>query len=365
MKHALSGRLLGVGLYGINGHQIQAALADESANDADKGPAARLVAVAGVPDDALPESLRDPGPRRHPGLEALLDDPEVELVSLCSPRRDQQAKDAMRALERGKHVYAEKPCAVDEPELDRLLDAARASGRRFLEMGDTVFAEPWYALRQLVRSGALGEIVQVHAQKSYPWHEGRSPDDGVDGGLVAWVGVHAFRMVEQIGGARVAEVCSTARSFVGDPGRAGSGKSETDSNSDPAPACGSGGGGRLAMAAACLCALENGGLATVTANYLNPKGFPRWGNESLRLFGTLGMAEITDGGARSRWYDAQGDRGEIPPIPPPDYFAALWRHFRDGAPMPFDAEEMIHPTRVALRAKRQCAIGNAQCAINR
>ena len=317
-----AGGPLRVGLYGANGHQIQAKLLSRSD--------ARLVAAAGVPDDAFPEAPRGQAAlKRYGTLDELLADPDVDLVSLCSPRRDQQAEDAIKALRRGKHVYAEKPCAPSEGKLEQILAAARNSGRRFREMGDTLFeaSGPWYAMRELVRSGAIGDVVQIHAQKSYPWHDRRPVDDGVDGGLVAWVGVHGFRWIEHIGGSRVKEVLAAAKTPFGAPAGRGT-----------------------TMAAACLLALENGGVATLTTNYLNPRKFGAWGNEALRIFGAGGMAEITDGGARSRWFDADGDRGPIPPVETPDYFARLMRFFRHGEPMPFSLEEDLHPTRVALRA---------------
>jgi len=287
------------------------------------------VATAAIPDESLPEALRgQAGIQRYGTLDELLADPDVDMVSLCSPRRDRQAGDAIAALRRGKHVYAEKPCALSERELDEILAAAQASGRRFREMGDTVFepSAPWYAMRELVRSGAIGAVVQVHAQKSYPWHDRRGADDGVDGGLVAWVGVHGFRWIEQIGGSRVKEVLDAAKTSFG-----------------------ASAAGNPTMAAACLLALENGGVATLTANYLNPPKFDTWGNEALRIFGTGGMAEITDGGTRSRWFDAKGDRGPVPPAETPDYFDRLMRFFRDGETMPFSLEDDLHPTRVALR----------------
>ena len=47
------------------------------------------------------------------------------------------------------------------------------------------------------------------------------------------------------------------------------------------------------------------------ANYLNPKSFTTRGNEAVRVFGTAGMIEITDGATRSHWYDGTDDRGAI------------------------------------------------------
>ena len=105
-------------------------------------------------------------------------------------------------------------------------------------------------------------------------------------------------------------------------------------------------------AASLAMSLENGGVASVAMNYLNPKGFPGWGNESVRVFGTRGMAELTDGGMRTHWYTDR-DEGEVDTANSDcrDYFDLLMRHFRYGEALPLTREEEIHPLRVVIRAK--------------
>ncbi|MDQ3907994.1 MAG: bi-domain-containing oxidoreductase, partial [Acidobacteriota bacterium] len=57
------------------------------------------------------------------GADAVIDDPSVNLVVVAT-RHDTHAALARRALERGKHVFVEKPMALNDEELDALLDAA-------------------------------------------------------------------------------------------------------------------------------------------------------------------------------------------------------------------------------------------------
>ena len=98
----------GIGLYGTNGHQITNQLVGH--------PAAELVAVAAFGDAELPDGVGEVA--RYDSLEALLADDRVELVSLCSPLRSEQARHAIACMKAGKHVYAEKPCAMTEADLD-------------------------------------------------------------------------------------------------------------------------------------------------------------------------------------------------------------------------------------------------------
>ncbi len=309
---------IGVGLYGANGHQLTPAYFA-------RGLPARLVAVAGVRDAAWPA-----GTKRLASLEELLADPAVQLVVLCSPRRADQARDAIRCLEAGRHVYAEKPSALTERELDAILATAARTGRQFHEMAGTAFAPEYAAMRRVVRAGGVGEVIQVLVQKSYRYGRSRPQDEAIDGGLFLQAGVHAVRMVEHVGGVRI-------KALTGWETRTGSPEA---------------GEGRIAGAA--QATLENGGLATIIMNYLNP-GHPQLphGNETLRVFGTRGFVESVDGGARTRLVTADKiteplDRAGAGAG---DYFDFVVAHLATGAPMPLASDEELHPLRVLLRAK--------------
>ena len=60
--------------------------------------------------------------------EALLQDPQLDAVVIAT-RHGQHAEFAARALLAGKHVFVEKPLALDEAGLAQVLSAARESGR--------------------------------------------------------------------------------------------------------------------------------------------------------------------------------------------------------------------------------------------
>lgn len=60
------------------------------------------------------------------GAEEVIDDPEVNLIVVAT-RHDTHAELARRALERGRHVFVEKPLAMTDEELDGVLRAAENS----------------------------------------------------------------------------------------------------------------------------------------------------------------------------------------------------------------------------------------------
>ena len=312
---------IGLGLYGANMHQVQAL--------AESLPSARLVAIAGLPRTALTErQQKDARIREYPTLERLLQDSDVDLVSLCSPRRTTQAADALRCLAAGKHVYAEKPCAMTEQDLDRIEAAAARGPAQFHEQAVTAFWQPFRTMRQILQAGTLGEVVQVCCQKSYPYYDGRPQDEDIDGGLTMQAGIHAVRMIEHVALARVARI-ETFETRLGNPKD-----------------------GQLHMASVTMATLENGGVATIAANYLNPGGFGRWANDQLRIFGTQGMLESVDDGQRTRLIVGGEDRGPIAVTEPSvDYLEFYLQHLLGRGGMPFTLEEELHPTRVVIRAK--------------
>jgi len=312
---------IGIGIYGSNGHQIQNLLINHRR--------AELVATAAFDPAKLPESLRKRSDIRHyETLDELLRDEQVEFVSLCSPRRRDQAKQAIRCLEAGKHVYAEKPCAMTEKELDAIIATSRRTGMQFHEMAGTAFTQPYLQMRRLVQAGTIGTVVQVLAQKSYPYHDRRPQDEDVDAGLTMQAGVHALRFVEHVACVQVKSIEAMETSL-----------------SNPKP-------GGLRMAVSMMMRLENGGVASVIANYLNPPTFGSWGNETLRIFGTKGFVEAVDGGARTRLVLNEQDKGMLNLDEPSiSYLDMYLENLQEKTPMPFTLEAELHPTRMVIQAK--------------
>ncbi|KAH0534007.1 hypothetical protein FGG08_007384, partial [Glutinoglossum americanum] len=316
--------MIRVGLYGINGHQIHASL--------ENNPLAVLSAISLFPEDKLPPALReDSSLHRHGSLDEMLADPEVDFISLCSPSRKKQARDAIQALQAGKHVLAEKPCAMTEEDLDEIILTARETGKIFHEMAGTAFSQPYYAMRRIVESGQLGQIVQVLAEKSYPYYEGRAQDEDEDGGQIGQNGIHALRFVEHVACTPIASI-RALETIQGNPVQ----------------------GGGLRMAASLLMGLKNGGIAGISSNYLNPRGTGIWGDESLKILGTLGMVESRAGGKFTRLVIGEKDFGPLDlSSPGTPWLETFLETLLGRASMPLTLEEELSPTRWTIRAKNQ------------
>lgn len=314
-----------IGLYGSNGHQIHKKLINHKN--------AELVAVCNIDKSffTFENGYAPDNIKFYDTLEEMLVDDSIDLISLCSPKREVQARDAIICLNAKKHVYAEKPAAFSIEDLENILQAARENDRCFHEYADTVFFEPYWALRKAILSGTIGDVVQVYAQKSYPLRAAARPQDEVtDGGLIRWVGIHAIRFIEHITGIKVKDVTVFQTH-----------KGNIDENKG------------LYTASSWAMSLENGGVASACVNYLNPKGgFGQWGNESVRIFGTEGMAEITDGGRNSHIYTLTEDLGEIncENSDCEDFFDIYIEHLLGKRPMPLSLKDELHPLKIVINA---------------
>lgn len=319
---------IGVGLYyNYCGHQIHYLLKEH--------PRAKIMGVCGMDAAQLTDEQKsDADLRWYQSLEEMVADPRIEIISLCSPNRRKQVQEAIYCMEHGKHVYAEKPCAMTEEDLEQLVETSRRTGRIFHEQAGTGFQQPCLGIRKVVNSGVLGEIVQVFAQKSYPYHEGRPQDEDLDGGLIMQNGIHAVRFIEHGVGLRIKKV-----------------RAIQTAKGNPHPE------GNLQMASSFLLELENGGIGSMVVNYLNQEGIGHWGNEHLRVFGTKGMVEFTDGGERTRLIVGKQDLGPIDTSEPVrDYFDYFLDEVLGTGKMPISLEEELHPTRIVIRARASAEI---------
>ena len=316
-------RKLNIGLYGSAGHQI-------GVKDYENETC--IAAVCAV-SDGFKKALEENGNggfKVYETLEEMLADEEIDLISLCSPRRSEQERDAIKCLNAGKHVYAEKPAAFTEEGLERILSAAKEAGKEFHEMADSVYTEPYWSVRKAVRGGKVGEVVQVYVQKSYPLNVGTRPqNEEKDGGLIRQAGIHAIRFLEHITGLWVKDV-KVIETHLG--------------NINPNEG--------LFTASSWMMELSNGGVASACINYLNPKGFGKWGNESVRIFGTQGMIEITDGGRHTHLYTSDSDAGEVDTSASDckDFFLQIVRHLKYGEMLPMSIEDELHPLRTVIKA---------------
>ena len=96
-------------------------------------------------------------------VDDLLKDESIEIVlNLTIPRA--HAEIALRAIEAGKHTYAEKPLGISREEGRRVLDAAKAKGVLVGCAPDTFLGAGQQTARKLIDDGVIGRPVSFTAQ---------------------------------------------------------------------------------------------------------------------------------------------------------------------------------------------------------
>jgi D-xylose 1-dehydrogenase (NADP+, D-xylono-1,5-lactone-forming) len=162
---------------------------------------AQLVAVASRSEAvARAYAAENEIPRAHGSYEALLADPEVDVIYNPLPN-SLHVPWSIRALEAGKHVLCEKPMSRRTAEVEEAFDVADGAGRVLMEAFMWRYHEQTEVLTRLVRQGAIGPVRHVRAAFSFsmPSDSGNVRwDASLDGGALMDVGcycVSALRLL--------------------------------------------------------------------------------------------------------------------------------------------------------------------------
>jgi predicted dehydrogenase len=156
------------------------------------------------------------GLRAHGSLEALVTDPEVDVVYVATPHHLHRAG-ALAAIEAGKHVVVEKPLGLDALEAQEISAAARTAGVFCLEAMWSLFLPRFDVVRQVLASGLLGDVRTViadHGEHFAPPH--RILDPAMAGGSLLDLGTYVTTLATWVLGpaTRVLATGETAASGV-------------------------------------------------------------------------------------------------------------------------------------------------------
>ena len=129
-------------------------------------------------------------PNRHQGYEALVNDPQVDVVYVSTPH-PWHHQHALLALNAGKHVLLEKPFTINAREAEEIKELAAAKNLFVLEAMWTRFLPSMDAIFEVIDSGILGEIKLVTADHSqYLPHVPRLWEPELGGGALLDLGIY-------------------------------------------------------------------------------------------------------------------------------------------------------------------------------
>jgi UDP-N-acetylglucosamine 3-dehydrogenase len=110
-------------------------------------------------------------------FEELLEREAVEAVTICTPTTT-HFEIAVEAVERGRHVFVEKPMVSTSEEATRLLAKAEARGVHLMVGFIERFNPGVQRVKGLIESGVFGDVVLAFARRVGRWPE-RIGDVGV------------------------------------------------------------------------------------------------------------------------------------------------------------------------------------------
>lgn len=137
----------------------------------DKIPNAELKLVAeNRPDAAAPWQEKFPDVEFVTDYHAALERDDVDIVIGALPHwLHYQA--GLDAVQSGKHVFLEKPLALSSNEGREMIDAAKANGVKLMTAHTQRYYPAVQAMKKLVDSKRLGEVVMAHDM----WHKPYEP----------------------------------------------------------------------------------------------------------------------------------------------------------------------------------------------
>ncbi|GAA4246983.1 Gfo/Idh/MocA family protein [Dactylosporangium darangshiense] len=156
-------------------------------------PDAELAAVGSRSTESAERFAREHGAARaHGSWQALVEDPGVDAIYVATPH-SAHYEATMLALRAGKAVLCEKPFTLAVAETEEMIETARAGGVFLMEAMWMRCIPAIRKMVELVRDGAIGEPVSVHADFGMhgPFPEtSRLRDRRLGGGALYDVGIY-------------------------------------------------------------------------------------------------------------------------------------------------------------------------------
>jgi predicted dehydrogenase len=175
-----------------------------------------VLAIGDLRPDVARAKATEHGIASAGDVDVVLGNPDIEIVvNLTIPAA--HAEVALRALAAGKHVWNEKPLALDRDRGRAILDAAGAAGLRVGCAPDTFLGAGLQTVRRLIDAGAIGEPLTALALLQSPgpdsWHPNPAFLFQAGGGPLFDIGPYYLTALIQTFGSisSVAAVASKAR----------------------------------------------------------------------------------------------------------------------------------------------------------
>lgn len=268
--------------------------------------------------------------------ELLCEKPDIAVINTIFHKNGMLAAEY---LSQGIHVFCEKPLAVDYRTLEHLKDTYSAVNKNSRVHLSGMFGLRYHpvmsAVKHAVDCGLAGNIVLINTQKSYkmgirPAFYGKRETYG---GLIPWVAIHAIDWIYWLTGKRFLSVSSAVTRLC------------NNNNGD------------METAGLCVFTLENGMIASVTADMMRPQAAATHGDDRIRITGDLGVIEAAD--ERVIFTGKNNTVTELPLRNEGDIFEEFCNVCQNKSIPTLTAESSLYVTEIALAARESADTGKA------
>lgn len=152
-------------------------------------------------------------------VDELLADESIELVVVNTPNYT-HLDYASQALQAGKHVLLEKPAVENSAELEQLYTLSLQTGKKLYIYQNKRFDSHFMQVKQVVESGVLGDIIELHIRfDRYKMELGqkdfKESNKYASSGVVYDLGPHVIDQAISLFGKPLSAAKTTASNRVG------------------------------------------------------------------------------------------------------------------------------------------------------
>ena len=214
---------------------------------------------------------------------------ENEKANICIVNTvfSEQASISIRALEKGMHVFSEKPLATNIEDLKNLRKIQEKTKKNICAMFGIRYTSHFLTAKKIIEEDGIGKIKMMNTQKSYKLGERLDfyKKRKTYGGTILWVGSHAMDWCRWISGEEYINVFAL--------------HSRSDNHHH----------GDLENAAICTFEMTNEVFTSIIIDYLRPVNSITHDDDRLRIVGTKGILEIRN---EEVYLNNEFNNGEIP-----------------------------------------------------
>ena len=217
-KHSVNVAVVGLGLMGVThlkAYQQIEGVRIVALADTNRTPVNGMVAGVSGNTGGAEEIHLGANVRTYCNVEELLAEPDIHLVSLCTPTRA-HASQAIAALRAGKHVVCEKPLARSGANARTIVDAARTAPGYLMPAMCMRFWPGWAGLKDLATKKTYGKLLTARFRRvSAPpaWGRKNYFNGTESGGALLDLHIHDTDFVQYLFG-RPLSVYSTGQSVL-------------------------------------------------------------------------------------------------------------------------------------------------------